>query len=193
MSLNVRNSSNKAGFTLSELLVVMTLFVIISVGMMTMYSAQFRLSKNEISLTDAQAKVKAVINAVLPYVASANNILTSTVINSVTYTSDTDTLVVSLPTVDNSDEVVEGQSDIVVYNLSGTDLVRIIDAQASSKRTDGTKTLLSELDDLDFVYEVEANPAQSTWVNITLTKQVATYNDVNTIDVSNRVFLKNKE
>ena len=98
-----------------------------------------------------------------------------------------------LPAVDNSDEVVEGQSDIVVYNLSGTDLVRIIDAQASSKRTDGTKTLLSELDDLDFVYEVEANPAQSTWVNITLTKQVATYNDVNTIDVSNRVFLKNKE
>ena len=80
-------------------------------------------------------------------------LVSSKTINSQNYTTGTTQIILNIPAIDGSGNVLSGVSDYIVYHLDPNDatiLQRTIDADATSSRTDGTRTIANNIQSLAF-------------------------------------------
>lgn len=162
-------------FTLLEL--VMTLGVF-SVMLLALYN--FFLSSNKTFLfetayisTDGSAAnvVSAIRSAALP----ANAVLASQALGGTTYTSSSTVLVLSLPSVDSSGQVVSSKYDYVAFYKTGTTVYQKTVADASSARTSGTKSLTTTASSFTLTYSTtDFTQVKSFTVDIQTTSSVKT-------------------
>lgn len=87
----------------------------------------------------------------------------------VTYTSSSNVLVLEIPSVDSSGNVIANTYDYAAFYVVGTNAYRILEANAMSSRISGTKQLSSTVSSLTFSY----NNTDFTAVN-TITADVQT-------------------
>jgi len=141
------------GVTLVELLVALGISVLLFASVFTvnlMARQTFEFSAN---FVDVHGGTRMGMDWMAKDVRWANQILSSIVIGSDTYTTADDELVLEIPSIDNSGIVIEGTSDYVVYHLNASDetiLERIIDADATSSRSDETRTISNNVNTIAF-------------------------------------------
>jgi len=150
---------NNFGFSLIEIILSLFLFVILSLNIITLFQAYQKYSVIiPKSITNANAKNEnlKIIDNLKTYIREAQNILDSTVINSITYNSGTSTLVLQLRSIDNNDNIILGSNDVVVFNLETSTfpykLYRIINADSNSKRSSGKILISDSVKNLIFKY-----------------------------------------
>lgn len=180
------------GFTLPEVLVVIALLGILGLGLISLYSAQNKLTTDEASLTQAQAELAVGLNSAMPFMQSAFEVLASHIIDSVTYNTSSDTLVLSLPTVDSSNNIVSGSYDYIVFLKTNDDKFNMItDAAVGSKRRIGTRTLIRKVSSLAFSYEDNVTPSNSTWFTVEVQALVKITASTQTLSAMQRISLRN--
>lgn len=159
--------TTQRAFTLLETMIVIALasammvtlgFLIYHFGRSVAY--QQTLSRSSDS---ASALMREIGSLVLP----ANAVRETHVFSGGTYTSASTSLVLEIPSIDSSGNVIAGTYDYAAFYVAGTHAYRLLQANASSKRTSGTKLLSSTVYALTFSYnDTDFTKVSSTTVDI---------------------------
>ncbi len=140
------------GFTLIE-----TVIVIAFSAVMMLAIAVLAFNFNKISLYN-QASIKssgsasALIREIEDLVFSASEVLASHTFSGSVYSSSQGVLVLEIPSVDVSGNVISNTYDYAVFYVTGTNAYRILETNALSSRSSGTKILSTTISALTFSY-----------------------------------------
>lgn len=156
------------GFTLIEsvvLIAVTTLALLALVNLFVVFNSLYGYQQAYTRTAgSALVAMSAFESAVLP----ADAVLASHAFSGTTYTTGTTTLVVELPSIDGSGNVISGTHDYIAFYVTGTTtLARVVSANAGSARSSGTKILTTTLSALALTYSTaDVTKATSTIVDI---------------------------
>jgi len=143
----------KRGITLVETVVVIsitTLALFALTNLFLLFNSTYGYQQAVIATAgSAGSAMNALEAAVLP----ASEVLVSRDFSDTAYASATTTLVLELPAVDGSGDMLPGAYDYIVFYTSDGTLYRLTEADAGSARTSGLKLLSTTLNSLAFTYD----------------------------------------
>ena len=174
------------GFTLIEMLVVIALVAVVGIMVAEMFFGQHKLYQAQFSelivLNDARSALDEIDN----YVRGANHVLD--VYN--TFTSDSDTLILQVQSIDATNQLVPGAYDVVVFYLQAGGLYREVIPNVASVRPATIKQLAGNVTALNFVYN-DANFTLVSEVNTTLTATNTNPTQTRSATISSKSHLRN--
>lgn len=187
------NKSN-AGFITFEVLIVVGLMAVISIVLIEIFILHGRVFNITSSQTELQLETVFLGSEIGEQVRDASSILSSQTINSVPYTTDEDTLVLQIPSINSQGEVIPTVFDHTVIYLNGTnpnELHISTEANVASSRADTERVLSDLVNELDFRYNnTDLGLADYVTVEITLSQTFA--GETRTSTFSERINLINK-
>jgi prepilin-type N-terminal cleavage/methylation domain-containing protein len=180
-----------AGFTLLELMIVMSMLGVIMLSVTTLYIANIKNSEDESRRAQLTESLTLATDNLTDDVKNASAIEASYS----SYTSGSQTVVLDLPAVDSSHNIIySGTSfvlDRVVYAYASGALTRSVFPGSGSTRSAVTrKTVLSKITALNFTYP-NSPPAGSSQMSYSITvadsfkDRTATFTGYNTVDLRN--------
>lgn len=140
---------SKKGFTLVELLIGLAIFAIIIPIIAAVTVATTVTSK----VNSAQIKLQIEGRRSLDTIVNQAKLASEVLAESNGYETDPDTLIVSIPAIDASDNIIP-DNDIVVINYNSTDntIIQEIFPANGSVRPTGLRTLANSISALEFTY-----------------------------------------
>lgn len=161
-------------FTIIETLLGLTLLVIISFGIINIFNLYNKLGQTipDITLSSLiQRSHLETIGNFKIYVRQAQNILATTTVDGILYTTATTTLILKLRSIDSLNQIVPDSYDLVIFYTNTTTppitLYRKISASPQSKRQSGVLILNKMVQNLSFAYDTP-DPKDAKLVNINL-------------------------
>jgi len=143
----------KKGFTLIETMVVIAISVIALAALVNLFLIFNTTYGNQQAFMAAAGSAGGAMNALEASVMPADHVLASHNFSGTTYSSNATTLVLSLPAVNSSGNIIAGTEDYVVFYSSSANLYRSTQAGAGSTRVSGLKELSTTLSTLSFTYD----------------------------------------
>lgn len=179
------------GFTLIEMLVVVFLTSVILLGLFSLYEWHGKMYSYQQAVVRVTQSSRNTMQTLSTYVSQSYQVATSTVVQGVTYTSDADSLVLFLPSIDSTGNVVAGKTDTAVFYSSGTDAFVSFQPDVASSRTAIAKKQLSDsLQSLTFTYN-NASTTQVTQVTAAVTNRVQVRTQLVKSAITEGFYLKN--
>lgn len=155
----------RRGATLLELAVAIAVTAIMFTILGAVFIAQGRFSAIHDAIAETQLASFNALDATGLYTASARAIVASAVINSVSYTTGNDLVVLELPSIDSNEDIVASTYDYVAIGVdpSATNTFIVdLDANAASARADLTRKITDMVDKAIFRYNtVDATSANT--------------------------------
>ena len=181
---------SKRGFTLVEVVIVIFLFTLVMLAVVDLFiSFNTSYSKQVANIGTAQSAA-AFMNEVQRDVLQANSVAASHLYSGTTYTSDASTLVLTLPSVDASGNVVATMYDYAIFYLTGSTTYRIMDVDASSARAPGSKKLSDVMSYLTFTYN-NVTPSSATNVTVDATTSATVKTQTFQTHLTQQIYLRN--
>lgn len=146
------------GFTLLEAIVVIAISTVMLIVLVDLYRAYSRMYGYQKAAADTAGSATVIANELQEWVLQSKGILASGIFSGATYTTDSDTLVLSIPSVDSLGNTLTNTYDLVIFYTSGTNVYRILSPNAASSRVANTKTLTTTLASLSFTYNNASIP-----------------------------------
>lgn len=143
----------QSGFTLIETIVVIGILVIVMFGIYLIYTGFYNVYNSQQAQINVSSSAGQSIYEVENYTLQADQVLSSHSFSATTYTTDADTLVLEIPSIDSSGDIVSSKYDYVAFYLSGNNFYRILAPDASSSRKAGTRQLSNAAQSLTFTYD----------------------------------------
>ncbi len=147
-----RTHKRESGFTIIEIVIVLAISSLILLGLMVLYNNYYKVYNSQ----EATARVvsgSALIGSEIQNTAKqANAILASRNISGTVYTTNSNTVVFSLPAVSNSGSLIPNEYDYVVFYINGTKLYKLVSAHANSFRKSNTRQLSDVVGSVNFSY-----------------------------------------
>jgi len=142
----------KHGFTLIETLIVIAISVSM-LGALTTLIYSFNTSYSyEQSAALSAGSARAVMREAESLTLTADHVLQSHTFSGTVYTSSSTVLVLEIPSVDPSGNIISGAYDHAVFYADGTLAYRLLAANAASARVSGTRRLSDDIFSLTFSY-----------------------------------------
>lgn len=157
------------GFTLTETLVVVAVSAILGgavAGIWIGYNSFFTLQQTTVAVAGSASRIISVAEAAM---LQATSVVTSHtfVASGTTLTTGTSTLVLQLPSVNSSGNVISNTYDYIAIYASSTNAYEQVDAAAGSTRASGTINLSNTLSSLTFTYyATPVTGATSTLIDV---------------------------
>lgn len=145
--------TRSSGFTLVETFIVIGLSVGSLIALVNLFLIFNSVYGNQQAFLAAAGSASNAMNAFEASVLPAAQVLASHSFSGTTYSSDASTLVLELPAIDSSGNVIAGVEDYVVFYSSSAKLYRLLEAGAGSARTSGRTQLSTTLNSLSFTYD----------------------------------------
>lgn len=179
------------GMTLLELLIGLAIFAILILFLGNFFVSYYD-SFNSLQASNSVSESTGVfMSALSDAVRQADMIVASKTISGTTYTSGATTIVLELPAIDESSNVISGTYDYMVFYLDGDRIRWLVSVDASSSRTSGSQMIASDISSLVFTYN---NPtiASATKVDIAVTAQKQVKGKTFQSTLTQQVYLRNK-
>lgn len=132
------------------------------------------------------------MNALEAAVLPAEEVLSSHDFSGTIYSSATTTLVLMLPAMNSSGDIITGAKDYIAFHTSSSTLYRTILADAQSVRMSGTKRLSATLSSLSFTYD-DSDFSRAKSVIVDIETQAAFKEHVVQSQLHERLYLRNKQ
>lgn len=178
------------GFTVVELVIIVAISVFACIGLVNLFLTFNALYGYQRAFLATAASASTAMGALEAATAPAEQVLASRVFSGTTYTSATTTLVLQLPAVNASGNIIAGTKDYVVFFLATTTLYRLTEAGAGSVRPSGLKKLSTTVALLAFTYN-DPDAMKATVVTADLTTQAAFKREVAQSRLRERLRLRN--
>jgi len=142
--------------TISETLVTIFIFCLIGVMVVGIYLAYDNVYKVQIGYNELSTNNSMAIDKILDNIKSATRVVNGeTTIDGNPYTTDNDTLVLELPSVDSVEpgqpqNIISGKFDYLVYFLDGNKLKSDLKKATGSARKEGQQSVGDFVDTLVF-------------------------------------------
>lgn len=143
---------NNCGFSLAELIIAAAILIFVLGAFVVVYgsySKHFNYLQTQIKTSQvAREAVKELQSIAL----QADQILASHTISGHSYSTGSNTVVLELPSIDGSGNVISGKHDYAVFYVTGKNLYRSVQVDASSSRPSGTNKISDEVASINFTY-----------------------------------------
>lgn len=179
------------GLTLIEMLVTIALISLLLLGVFEIYYSFSKTYTKQNASMDVAISAARIVDEVNEMGLQARSVLASHTINGSAYSTGTSTLVLQLPAVSGSGDVVSNTYDYAVFYQSGTSAYVSMDADAASSRKDVTRTLTSVLGSLTFTYD-NGDPSLSNSILVDVTTHSTTSQQSFDTHLTHTVYLRNK-
>lgn len=180
----------KRGFSLIEATIVMGISATALIALVNLFLLFNSTYGYQQAFLSAAGSSGAAINAIEAAVLPASQVLASRDFSGTTYSSATTTLVLELPAIDSSGNILVGVRDYIAFYASSTTLYRLTQAGAGSVRPSGIKQLSTTLNTLSFTYD-DADFTKVTNVSVDLRTQARFKQQTADGHVRGRFFLRN--
>lgn len=176
------------GFMLIEVAVVSVILLLI-VGFLGYVSAKhFWIYNSQVAELNIENYARVALDDIDNYVRGAYRVVSSYQ----TYSTGAQTLILQIPSIDSSNQIIASKYDTVVFYLSGTSLVRQLFPDNSSSRSASTKTLASGVDVDSFAFSFDnADYSLVKQVSTLITIEEGYSNQQRSITISSKSSLRN--
>lgn len=145
----------KHGFTLLETVIYFTLGALIMIVITQVFVSQTRFGERQTRQSDITRSATSGIEILKIHIQSAKTVVASRTFGGILYTSSSDSLILELPTIDSSGNLISGSSDYVVFfrDPLNTALLKITtEAAVGSARSSNTKIVSAFVNSVEFHY-----------------------------------------
>lgn len=186
------------GFTLAEVLIVITGAAIIGTILITIMVQSSNIFTNQNTQVTQNLALNNINTELSQTIRFASQIASNFAQGSDNYSSGTNQIVIKTPSIDNQKNIIDNKTDTIIYLTDPNDqklLKKMVFPDPASSRPAENSILNSHLENLQFRYlndsNVETNPVSATKVEfeITLGEKSAFTNKTNSL--SGKVNLKN--
>ncbi len=161
--------ARRHGFTLIETLIVVTLGTSMLITLGVLIYTFNKTGTYQQALTQSSASASALMREIESLAFPADAVLQTHLFSNATYTSSSTSLVLEIPSIDNSGNVIANTYDYAAFYVIGTNAYRMLEANVVSERISGTKQLSTAVGALTFSF----NSADFTLVS-TITVDIQT-------------------
>lgn len=158
------------GFTLIETIITIGLSVVAFIALTNLFIIFNTTYGYQQAFMLAAGSASTAMNSFEETILPAEQVLASHSFNGTAYSSSTTTLVLSLPAIDGSGNIISGTKDYAVFYASSTMLYQLTETGAGSVRLSGLKQLSTTLQSLSFIYD-DADFAKVASVLVDMTTQ----------------------
>jgi prepilin-type N-terminal cleavage/methylation domain-containing protein len=177
---------SQRGFTLIEMIIVIGIMSVVMVVLSQMFLGTERTYRTQNAELNVNFAARSTLDDIDAYVRQATKALGTYT----TYTAGPSVLILEIPSVNSSNQLVPGTYDKVVFTFSANRVERIVIADAASTRLSNTKLLADNVTDLTFTYN-NADFAQVTKVQTDISVIETSGRDTRSIDVSTISYMRN--
>ncbi len=163
-----------SGFTLIETILTLSLFTILSIGIITIfniYKEYGTIFPKSLYSSIIKRNHSEIIEQLKNNIKQTQLIVATTSIDSTIFTTNTTTLILQLRSIDDSKNILPGSYDtIVFYTNTSTppiSLYKKISASLYSSRKSGTFLVSNKIKNLSFIYNT-SNPKDANLIEIIL-------------------------
>lgn len=142
-----------AGFTLIETFIVIAISVVALAALSNLFIIFNNTYGYQQAFVASAGSASSAMNAIEAATLPADQVITSHNFSGTTYSSGATTLVLELPSVNSSGNIVAGVRDYIAFYTSSTNLYRLTQAGAGSQRASELKLLSTTLSSLLFTYD----------------------------------------
>ena len=160
------NKLQASGFTLIEVIIVVFLVGVLSLVVSKLLMGQDKIYHTQSMELGVTGDARVALDDIDSFVRMADMLVSS----QEGFTLGPQTLILQIPSINASSQIIPATFDYVVYRLNGANLDRILTPNALSSRTSGTKRLASRIVSLVFSYD-NGNPSLVKNVTTNLTTQ----------------------
>jgi len=121
------------GFSLIETLVAISISITVGIVISQSFFNGWQTQLSQETYGELQRAGRFTLDEISKQIWGASTIVSAITLNSVTYTSGADTVVLRLPPIGGNDEIVTGD-DYLIFNENGTVIERLVSAHAGSTR-----------------------------------------------------------
>jgi len=182
----------KRGFTLIETVVVVAISAVALIALANLFFIFNSIYGYQQAFMAAAGSSGASMNAFELSVLPAGQILASHDFSGTTYSSGANTLVLELPSVNSSGDIIQGTNDYVAFYTSSTKLYRLTQAAAGSVRVSELKQLSATLLSLDLTYD-NADLTKATNVIVDIQTRSSFKQQTVRSHLSEQLYLRNKQ
>jgi len=166
------NDNREAGMTLMEGLAVLGIMMIVLVLVSEIFGVSMNLITAQLRRTDTSSGAIHAVRRLTEQARGASSVVDSHVFDSGTYTTDDDTLVLQIPSIDSNGDIIPAEYDYVAFYRDATETSKVfsvIEPSASSIRPSGVRLMSDFNDTMIFRYndpdESEANRVSVYFAN----------------------------
>jgi len=182
------------GFTLANMLITLSILVILSVLLVSVYFSYNNVLKIYLAKTDLQTANIIALNRITSMIKSASNITETKTVNSNSYTTSANTLILELLSIDSDQDIIPNTCDYIVYYLDPADNTKLkssTEAASGSSRVTGDNVVVTNVKNIIFNYNND-QIYNTNRVNITLTLEKVVNNQVLKLVSQSSADLRNK-
>lgn len=150
LTYTVRRPGSLTGFSLIEVLIASAIGVVIMTVVVAAYVGGQRNFLTGVAFLDVHSDVRVAMDWIVRDIKWSNEIIPS--YGAYTSTSGGNELVLSVPSIDASYDIIDATYDTVVYTVSGSDLLRIVVPDAASARIAETHIVANNVNNLTFTW-----------------------------------------
>ena len=164
------------GITLIEIIVVTAILIIATLIITTTFITLWRVSQMHLSSFEAKSQSSIALQKISELIEEAISVLPERVINSTSYATTENTLVLKLPSITSDGEIVPANFDYAAISIAtSTKLIADIEPSAESARPRGQIILSNLAKNLNFRYN-SSTSTEITTVEVFLEMDTSTYN-----------------
>jgi type II secretory pathway pseudopilin PulG len=182
--------NTQKGFTIVETLIVLAIFIVMTVTLGYLYVGYNKSFVYVQATVDVAGSAGSVVSEVSDAVKQATRVVTSHTFSSTNRTTGANVLVVELPSIDSSGNILAGDFDYVAFYMTGVNVYMAIDADSSSSRTSVTKILSDTGQSLGFTYD-NGDMSLVTMVNVNIQTSKVVLSQTVSSSLHQQVYLRN--
>jgi Tfp pilus assembly protein PilW len=179
------------GFTLMETVITIAFSVIIMLAIATLYLNFNKLYLYQQTYVATAVSARDVINAIDAAVLPADAVVSSHTFSGVAITTATSSLVLELPSINSSGDIIAGVHDYIGFATTSTDLFERVDPGTGSVRVTSSKRVGALVDSLFFGYG-SGSATQASVISATTTTKLVTKDGTVQTTLHGQFYLRNK-
>ena len=186
-----KNKPDNQGFTFIEAVVSVAIFIFITLAMLYLYYNYSNIYNYQQVEAKVAGSARTAANELQKTTLQADKIVSSHTFSGHAYSTGQNTLVLEIPSIDSSGNIVSGKYDYVVFYASGTNFYELTGADAASSRPSGLKQLSDSVATITFTCN-NANLDLADKIDADLQMQTTTRRQTITYHLHQEIYLRNK-
>lgn len=189
----MHNRTGERGMTLVETMTVIGIMSIIMVVVSQIFVVNNELVAKSLARADNDNGATFAIRRIGELSRGASTVMASHIINGTTYTSGTNVLVLVMPSVDSSGNIIVASYDYIAFYRDAVATTKIFtdtDAAVGSVRVDGSKLLTAYNDTLAFSYNAR-DISEATRISVFVINTQTVRGQVLSTKAWTSIFLRN--
>lgn len=176
---------------MTETVIATAILIFILVALLVLYNNYFKSFNNQQARIAMGSSAREAVKELQSAFLQADQIMDSHNFSGTTYTTNENTVVLEIPSIDGSKNIVNEKYDYVVFYLTGKNFFRLVEADAVSSRPSGLNRISDTVSTLVFTYD-NLDLSQTTKIETDIGMQAISGGRNVSYQLHQEIYLRNK-